>query len=62
MTKQPLRVGERGPVTVDDAAAFLAHFAGGAVGVFEATRFATGRKTLRIEANGSPAAWPSTST
>ncbi len=43
-----------GPVTVDDAAAFLARFAGGALGVFEATRFATGRKNaIRIEINGS---------
>jgi len=45
---------ERGPVTVDDAASFLATFAGGAMGVFEATRFATGRKnSIRIEVNGS---------
>ena len=45
---------ERGPVTVDDAAVFLARFDGGAVGTFEATRFATGRKNaIRIEINGS---------
>jgi predicted dehydrogenase len=45
---------ERGPVTVDDAAVFLARFTGGALGVFEATRFATGRKNaIRIEVNGS---------
>ncbi len=45
---------ERGPVTVDDAAVFLARFTGGALGVFEATRFATGRKNaIRIEINGS---------
>jgi predicted dehydrogenase len=45
---------ERGPVTVDDAASFLATFAGGAMGVFEATRFATGRKNaIRLEINGS---------
>jgi predicted dehydrogenase len=45
---------ERGAVTVDDAAVFLARFAGGALGVFEATRFATGRKNaIRIEINGS---------
>jgi predicted dehydrogenase len=45
---------ERGPVTVDDAAAFLAQFRGGALGVFEATRFANGRKNaIRIEINGS---------
>ena len=56
------RAPSAGPVTVDDAAVFLARFAGGALGVFEATRFATGRKNaIRIEINGSPAAWPSTS-
>lgn len=45
---------ERGQVTVDDAAMFLARFASGAAGVFEATRFATGRKNaIRIEVNGS---------
>ena len=45
---------ERGAVTVDDAAVFLATFGGGAVGVFEATRFANGRKNaIRIEINGS---------
>jgi predicted dehydrogenase len=41
-------------VTVDDTAAFLGRFTDGAVGVFEATRFATGRKnSIRIEVNGS---------
>ncbi len=45
---------ERGPVTVDDAAVFIARFTGGGLGVFEATRFATGRKnSIRIEINGS---------
>ncbi|WP_116999716.1 Gfo/Idh/MocA family protein [Desertimonas flava] len=45
---------ERGPVDVDDAAVFIARFAGGAVGSFEATRFANGRKNaIRIEINGS---------
>jgi predicted dehydrogenase len=39
---------------VDDAAAFLARFSDGAMGVFEATRFATGRKNaIRVEVNGS---------
>jgi predicted dehydrogenase len=43
-----------GRVTVDDATTFLARFTGGAVGVFEATRFATGRKNaIRLEINGS---------
>ncbi|MEN0110488.1 MAG: Gfo/Idh/MocA family oxidoreductase, partial [Planctomycetota bacterium] len=36
--------GGMGKVTVDDAATFLARFAGGAIGTFEATRMATGRK------------------
>ena len=44
----------RGRVTVDDAAAFLATFDGGPLGVFEATRFALGRKNaIRLEINGS---------
>jgi len=51
------QVGEgtlTGQVTVDDAAVFLGRFSGGALGVFEATRFATGRKnSIRIEINGS---------
>ncbi|MEU2350981.1 Gfo/Idh/MocA family oxidoreductase [Modestobacter sp. NPDC049651] len=43
-----------GEVTVDDAAVFLARFSGGALGTFEATRFALGRKNaIRIEVNGS---------
>jgi predicted dehydrogenase len=46
--------GQTGQVTVDDAALFLARFSGGALGSFEATRFANGRKNaLRIEVNGS---------
>jgi predicted dehydrogenase len=64
VTERPLAAGHsglsftasagRGAVTVDDAAAFLARFRGGAVGVFEATRFARGRKNaLRLEVNGS---------
>ncbi len=36
--------GARGEVSVDDRAAMLARFRGGAVGTLEATRFATGRK------------------
>jgi predicted dehydrogenase len=45
--------GGRGPVTVDDAAVFIARFGGGAVGSFEATRFATGHtEGLRVEVNG----------
>ncbi|SDH14404.1 Predicted dehydrogenase [Leifsonia sp. 98AMF] len=49
---------ERGKVTVDDAAWFTARLEGGeadgAIGAFEATRYATGRKNaLRIELSGS---------
>jgi predicted dehydrogenase len=44
---------ERGEVTVDDASLFLARFSDGAIGTFEATRFAQGRKNgLHIEING----------
>ncbi len=43
-----------GPVTVDDAAMFLAKFKNGALGTFEASRFAVGRKNHnRFEINGS---------
>ncbi len=47
--------GEKtGEVTVDDAVLFLARFKNGAIGSFEATRFANGRKNgNRIEINGS---------
>jgi predicted dehydrogenase len=46
--------GPRGPVTVDDATLFLARFAGGALGSFEATRFAPGHRcTNAFEINGS---------
>ncbi|TCC51498.1 Gfo/Idh/MocA family oxidoreductase [Kribbella pittospori] len=64
VTERPLPVGAgsltgsagagTGPVTVDDAALFLARLDGGAVATYEATRFATGRKNgLRVEINGS---------
>ncbi|WP_104086340.1 Gfo/Idh/MocA family protein [Arthrobacter sp. GMC3] len=45
---------EMGPVTVDDAALFTARFDGGAIGIFEATRTALGRKNAnRLEVNGT---------
>jgi predicted dehydrogenase len=52
---------ERGQVTVDDAAFFLGRLAGGAadgaIGSFEATRYATGRKNgLTLEISGSDGA------
>jgi len=48
---------EKGVVDVDDASVFLARFKNGAVGTFEATRFATGHKNYNfIEINGSKGA------
>lgn len=45
---------QMGEVTVDDATLFLAKFTNGAVGTFEATRFAGGNKNgNRFEINGS---------
>ncbi|MCS7180664.1 MAG: Gfo/Idh/MocA family oxidoreductase [bacterium] len=45
---------EKGIVDVDDATLFLARFKNGAIGSFEATRFAPGRKNgQRFEINGS---------
>jgi len=50
----PSQEGKKGKVTVDDATLFLAKFENGALGSFEATRFATGRKNhLFFEINGS---------
>jgi predicted dehydrogenase len=44
---------ETGTVTVDDAALFTARFGDGALGQFEATRMATGRKnSFRFELSG----------
>ena len=43
-----------GEVTVDDSSIFMARFASGAVGTFEATRMAAGRKNhSKFEINGS---------
>ena len=45
---------ERRPVTVDDAYSAQAEFAGGAMGLFEASRFANGHKNANtVEVNGS---------
>ncbi|MFQ3548661.1 MAG: Gfo/Idh/MocA family oxidoreductase [Armatimonadota bacterium] len=45
---------EMGDVTVDDATIFMAKFANGAIGTFEATRFANGnRNKNNFEINGS---------
>ncbi len=51
---QAARSAETGEVTVDDATSFLARFANGATGVFEATRLAAGRRNYNsFEVNGS---------
>jgi len=45
---------EKAPATVDDAVISLARFKNGAIGTFEATRFAKGHNNAnRIEVNGS---------
>lgn len=45
--------GEVRPVRIDDACAFLARFANGALGTFESTRYASGRKNQNtFEING----------
>jgi predicted dehydrogenase len=47
-------LSRKGPVTVDDLSLFLARFETGALGSFEATRLAPGRKNYnRFEINGS---------
>ncbi|HHT26455.1 MAG TPA: Gfo/Idh/MocA family oxidoreductase [Firmicutes bacterium] len=49
--------GAKGKVDVEDAAMFMAHFSNGALGSFEATRFATGNSNANcIEINGSKGA------
>ncbi|MNZ66098.1 hypothetical protein D3C78_843100 [compost metagenome] len=46
--------GPKGKVTVDDATLFMTRFANGALGSFEATRFAAGHRcTNGFEINGS---------
>lgn len=48
--------GDIEPVTIDDASAFLARFANGSLGAFEATRYARGHKALyTLEINGEHA-------
>jgi predicted dehydrogenase len=48
---------ERGTVTVDDAAWFTGRLDNGAIGAFEATRMATGRKNaIRVELSGTDGA------
>lgn len=48
--------GQRQPVKIDDACAFLCHFANGSLGLFESTRYARGHKALyTLEINGEHA-------
>ena len=48
------RGGKKGRVTVDDDACFLAHFKNKSIGVFQATRFAGGRRNYNaFEIHGS---------
>jgi predicted dehydrogenase len=45
--------GKKEPVGIDDACAFLCHFANGSLGLFESTRYARGHKALyTFEING----------
>lgn len=45
--------GKMEPVKIDDACAFLCHFANGSLGLFESTRYARGHKALyTFEVNG----------
>jgi len=54
LSERAKTAARRGKVDVDDASLFLARFTNGAVGSFEATRFAAGRKNgQRFEINGS---------
>jgi predicted dehydrogenase len=48
--------GKVEPVNIDDACAFLCHFANGSLGLFESTRYARGHKALyTFEVNGERA-------
>lgn len=58
VSNRPLADGSgTGTVSTDDATSFFAHFQNGALGSFQCTRFATGRKNfLRLEIFGSQGA------
>lgn len=48
--------GQKQPVGIDDACAFLCHFQNGSLGLFESTRYARGHKALyTLEINGEHA-------
>ena len=53
LTARAAEAAERAAVEIDDATVFVAEFKSGALGVFEATRFAQGHKNdMSIEING----------
>ena len=53
LTAKASEAAERAAVEIDDATVFVAEFKNGALGVFEATRFAQGHKNdMSIEING----------
>ncbi|NIP84725.1 MAG: Gfo/Idh/MocA family oxidoreductase [Planctomycetales bacterium] len=54
--RQHALTGKVEPVGIDDACAFLCHFANGSLGLFESTRYARGHKALyTFEINGEHA-------
>ncbi|NLF71392.1 MAG: Gfo/Idh/MocA family oxidoreductase [Candidatus Anammoximicrobium sp.] len=54
--RKNVETGKVEPVNIDDACAFMCHFANGSLGLFESTRYARGHKALyTLELNGQKA-------
>jgi predicted dehydrogenase len=54
--RKNVETGKVEPVNIDDACAFMCHFANGSLGLFESTRYARGHKALyTLEMNGQKA-------
>jgi len=54
--RKNVETGKVEPVGIDDACAFMCHFANGSLGLFESTRYARGHKALyTLELNGQKA-------
>ncbi len=54
--RKNVETGKVEPVGIDDACAFMCHFANGSLGLFESTRYARGHKALyTLEMNGQKA-------
>ena len=54
--RKNVETGKVEPVGIDDACAFMCHFANGSLGLFESTRYARGHKALyTLEMNGEKA-------